>query len=82
MGQENAAPLQLDPKPHEAGFSAVYSNFEIFRPEVAGDAISMLAVDYAGMDVYIKFGDSTLNNSQIIRLFFRPHPFYALLCSI
>ena len=36
--------------------------------EVADDVIFDVAVDQVGMDVHVKFGDSTLNHSQIIRL--------------
>ena len=53
----------------EAAFSAVFFNFEKYRPEVADDVISGVTVDKVGMNVSVKFGDSVLNSGQIIRLF-------------
>ena len=44
-GRQNATPLKFNPKPHEASFSAISSNFEKCRPEVADDVISSVAVD-------------------------------------
>ena len=44
-GMQNAAPLKFDPKPSDATFSAVFSNFKKCRPEVANDVISGVAVD-------------------------------------
>ena len=43
--------------------------------------ISDVAVDKVGMDVRVKFGDSMCKSDRIIQ-FCRPHPFWALLCSI
>ena len=40
-----AVKLKFDQKPQEAAFSAVSSNFEKCRREVADDVISGLAVD-------------------------------------
>ena len=37
-----------------------------FRPEVDNDVISDLAVDNVGVDVRLKFGDSSSNGSQDI----------------
>ena len=38
-----------------------------------------MAVDYLGMGVRVKFGDSMLNSGRIIRLFRRANPIYPLL---
>ena len=37
-----------------------------FRPEVANEVISSVAVDYVGIAVRVKFGDSRSNGSQDI----------------
>ena len=56
-------PLKFDPKPSGAAFSAVsFSNFDKCRPEGADDVISSVAVDKVGIDIRVKFGDSTLNS--------------------
>ena len=65
-GRINATPLKFYRKPSEAAFSTVSSNFDKCRPEVADDVISSEAVDYVGMDVCEKFGDSILNIGRII----------------
>ena len=36
------------------------------RPEGASDAIYGMAIDYVGLDVHVKFGDSWLNGSRDI----------------
>ena len=41
-----------------------FSNFEKCRPEVAGEVITGVAVDYVSMDVRVEFGDSTLNTGK------------------
>ena len=51
----------------ELAFSAVSSNFEKCRPEEAGDVISGMALDYVGMDVPAKLGNSRSNGSGDIR---------------
>ena len=51
-GRQNAAPLKFDPKPSETAFSAVFSNFDKYRPEVYDDFISRVAVR-------VKLGDVT-----------------------
>ena len=61
MGSQNAAPLKFDPKPSEAAFSAIFSNFDKCRPKAAGDVVSGAAVDYVGMHVRAKSGDFRLN---------------------
>ena len=38
-----------------------------FRPEIDNDVISGVAVDYIGMDVRVKFGDSRSKGSWAIR---------------
>ena len=52
------------------------------RPEDAADVISTVAVDYVDVDLRVKSGDYALNSGRIIRIFVRPRPFHALLCSI
>ena len=47
---------------------------------MSGDILSGSAVDYVGLDVGAKFGDSRLNRDRIIRL--SPAAPEALLCSI
>ena len=47
-----------------------FFNFDNCQPEVASDLISCMAVQYVGVDVCVKFGDSRSNRSQDIRL---PH---------
>ena len=37
-----------------------------FQVEVDGDVISSVAVDYVGVGVHVKFGDSRSNGSQDI----------------
>ena len=46
-----------------------FSNFDNCRSEVAGDVKSGAALDYVGMDVPDKFGDSRLNSGLIIWLY-------------
>ena len=67
MGGKNATPLKFDSKAVGGGISAVFSNFEKCRPGVADAVISSVALDQVGMDVRVKFGDSTLNRGLIIR---------------
>ena len=50
------------------------SNFDKRPQEVADDIMFGVAEEWFGMDGCVKFGVSTLNNGQIIRLC-RPHPF-------
>ena len=59
-----------------------FSNYDNRSPEVAGDVITCAALDYVGMDVNGKFGDSRLNSGRIIRLFVRSDSLYALLRNI
>ena len=40
-------------------FRLFFSNFDKCRPEAADDVLSIRAVDNAGMDALVKFGDST-----------------------
>ena len=47
----SAAPLKFDPKPSEAIYAAILSNFEKCRPEVADNVIADVAVDSAWMSV-------------------------------
>ena len=52
---------EIRPKPSDAAFSTVFSNFHKCRPEVAGDVISGNAVELVCVDVCAKCGDSRLN---------------------
>ena len=45
LGQARRRTTTIRPKPSEAAFSAVFSNFNKCRPKVIGDVISGLAVD-------------------------------------
>ena len=56
-------------------FSTVFSNFHKCRPEVAGDVLSGVEVEWVGVDVRAKFGDSRLNSDRVNRLYARPDPF-------
>ena len=50
------------------GIFSRFSNLEKWRLEVADKVIPGGAIDYADMDARVKFGDSMINNDQIIRL--------------
>ena len=66
-GRQNAVPLKFDRKPKEVAlFSAVFSNFEKCRPEVADDVISGVATEQVGVDLHVKFGDSIFNSGRTI----------------
>ena len=80
MARQNAASLKFDLKPSEAALRPSFSNFDMCRPDVAGDVISVASEDLVGLDVRAKFDDSRLNGGLIIRLFVRPHPFCTPLC--
>ena len=68
LGRQNAAPLKFDPKLSDTAFSAVFSNFDKCRQEVADDVIFCAVEGDVGMDVSVKVLDSTLNSGRIIRL--------------
>ena len=72
--------LKLDPKPSEAAFSALSSNFDIRRPETAGDDISGAAENWVGLSVLVKFGDLVTQIEQWpnYSALCRPEPFSAL----
>ena len=54
--------------PPEAVGGGIFASFPYdFRPEVDNDVISGVAVKYFGVDVGVKFGDSTPNRSRDIR---------------
>ena len=61
MGKQNTAPLTFDPKLSEAAFSAVFLNFDLYRPDVTDDVVTGVAVEQVGMDVRGKFCDSRSN---------------------
>ena len=52
-------------KASEAEFSTVFFHGS-FRPEVVGDVISGANVGQVGVDVPVKFGDSSSNSSRDI----------------
>ena len=79
MGQEKRRVTKI--RRPKAGQSGTSINDKC-RPEVAGDVISGMVVEYANLNDCAQFGGSRLNSIQIIRIFDRPDPFYALLCSI
>ena len=60
---------KIRPKAVGGGIFGRFSNFEKCRSEAADDIMSNVAVDYVGVDVRSKFGDSMLNGGLIIRLF-------------
>ena len=49
---------EIWPKAVEGGIFGGFFNFDKCRPEVVSDVISSAALDYVGMDVRGKFGDS------------------------
>ena len=57
---------KFNPKSSEAAFSAVFSNIDNCRPQIASDVISGVSLGYVGVDVRAKFGDSRLNSGRII----------------
>ena len=82
MGQAKRRTTKIRPQTVGGGIFGRFSNFDKCRPEVSGEVISDMTIEWVGMDVLAKFGDSTFKNGRIIRLFGRPDAFYALLCSI
>ena len=79
--RQNAVPQKFDPKPSEVALLAVFPNFDKCRPEVAGDVVSGVAVDWVGLDVCVRFGHSRFNRGRIIRLFAgRTH--FAHVCAV
>ena len=81
VGQAKRRATKICPKRSKAAFSVAFSNFDKCPQEVAGDVIPGAALVDVGMDVRVIFSDFRLNSGQVIRLFDRPDPFYALLCS-
>ena len=60
---------ERQPNSAVGGIFCRFSNFYKWRPKVAGDVMSGVALVYVGVDVCAKFGDSRLNSGRIIRLF-------------
>ena len=52
---------KFESKTSEVAFLTVFR--DNFRPEVASGVISGVALDYVGVDVHVKFGDSESNPS-------------------
>ena len=51
-------------------FLAVFlKKFNRCRPELAGEVVSGMTVDWVGLVVRVKFGDSTLNSDRIMLRF-------------
>ena len=50
VGQAKRRATNLRPKAVAGGIFGRFANFDKYRPEVAGDVISGVAVDYIGMD--------------------------------
>ena len=65
MLRQNAAPLEFDPKPSEAAISTAFFRCN-FRAEVVSDAMPGANVMEVGVDVPVKFGDSSSNSSRDI----------------
>ena len=63
---------EIQPKAVGCGIFFRFSNVDNCRAELTGDVISGKALEYLGLDVLAKLGDSRLNNGRIIRLFARP----------
>ena len=57
---------KIRPKAVGSGIFCRFPNFDKCRPEVAGDVISGVAVDYVGIDVRATFGESGLNSGRTI----------------
>ena len=66
VGQEKRRNTKLRLKAVGSGIFDCFSNFDKCRPEVAGDIISDVAVDYVHMDIHATFGGSKLNSGRII----------------
>ena len=60
--------LEIPPETVGGGIFDRFRNFDNCQSEVASDVISGIAVQYVGVDVCVKFGESRLNHSQDIRL--------------
>ena len=63
---DKCRPKEIPPKLSEAVFSAVFLCYN-FPPEHDNDIISGVAIQYVGVDVYIKFGDYRSNGFRNIR---------------
>ena len=60
--------IPTKPKAVGSGIVDRFSNFDNCQSEEAGDVISGVAVNPAGVKARVKFGDSRSNHSQDIRL--------------
>ena len=69
MTNEDPFDIALDnaDKAVGCGIFGHFSNFDKCRPEVAGEVVSGTALDYVGLDVPVKCGDSKSNGSRDIR---------------
>ena len=79
MRQAKRRATKIRPKAVRSGIFGHFPNFDKCRSEVAGDAISGVAMNCVGTDVHATFGESGLNSVRIFGLFARPDPFYASL---
>ena len=67
MWQAKRRTTEIRPGRRRRHFRLFFSNFDKYRPEVPDDFISTVAVvEWVGMDVRLKFGNSTLSRGLII----------------
>ena len=63
LGQAKRRFTKIGPKAVGSGISTVFSNFDTYQLEAAGDVISGATVEWVDTDVPIKLGDSWSNCS-------------------
>ena len=66
MRQAKRRATKIRPKAVGSGIFGRFPNFDKFRPEVAGEVVSGVAIEYVVMDVRATFGESGLNSGRII----------------
>ena len=67
MRQAKRHATKIRPKPSKAAFSVVFfSNFDKYRPEVADDVISGVAVYQVGMDVMWNLAILCLTGAELL----------------
>ena len=64
--RKNATTLNLTQTAVCSIFGRFFSNFDKCRPELAGDVISGVDIEWIGDDVCVKCGDSMVNSDRII----------------
>ena len=80
LAKRHAAKIRL--KAFGGGILGRFSKFQIYRPEIADDVITGVAVEQVGMGLRGKVADSALYSGRIIQLLAWLDPFYAISCSI